>query len=226
MRITALFFIIRIIVLSVTVSGISVGNIKSNERSTQSCRGNQTYNGSANLSGKQYNKLHINGTATLNDITIIDSLTIHGSLQATLLTAPIVKVNGTCTVNHSRANYMVISGAAHINHTVVDNETKVLGLLTASDSTFSNIIVNGKKTVLTNCRVNGNIIVTYNPSRSFEIFGWKLFESKSKETPIVELNNTIVNGTIIFVSSKGIVTASGGNHPACQNGLVAWEPTR
>lgn len=203
----ATFFIMSVIVLNL-ICGMNVSNIKSADLSTKAFLENQTIIGSVNLAHKRYNKLSIKGTATLDDVIIINTLTIHGSLYATYLTAPIVKVNGTCTVNHSRANYIVVSGSAHIDHTVVDNEMKVLDMLTASNSTFSNIIGNGKKIVITNCRVNGNIIVTH------------------KENPVIELHDTIIKGKVVFVASEGMVFASGGNRPACQNGLVAWEPTR
>lgn len=95
-----------------------------------------------------------------------------------------INVKGFCTVN----------GAAHLHDTKINGATIINGFLSARKSTFGNIISATKNMQLSDCHVSS---ITIKPHT----------DSHKNDLQIIELNNTMVTGSITFQQGNGKVIA-------------------
>lgn len=139
-----------------------------------------TINGYAQISNKTFDSLSINGTAELTNITIYKKLQVRGRLDGTTIV-----VEGGLDIN----------GSAELHDVKIKGITVSSGFLEATKSIFNDIFIATKIMQLCDCLVQ-SIIVKPNSTGCGQ-----------DTVQIVELTNTIVNGSITFENGNGRVIA-------------------
>ncbi len=139
--------------------------------------------GSKELSHKAIKKnLTIYGAAILNNVKVGDVLTEYGRLKAL----------------HSHFNQLDVYGCTTLENCIIKKNTKIFGLLEAQSCSFeSNLASCSTFLRLTNCVVQGDITIN---------------KDKGSKVQQIELENTCVEGSIIFEKNKGIILLKGASH--------------
>lgn len=135
-----------------------------------------TINGSGSLRGKSYSRLTINGSGTLTNIDVTEKLIVNGSMSA----------------SESNFQALAANGSINLYKTTVNGLSEINGRLNAESCIFNRIIVNSKRTTLSDSQT-------------------KTIHVRRPQEPVIELNNTKVDGDIIFDGGDGKVFLNGNS---------------
>jgi hypothetical protein len=206
-----MFKVFRLLVLAsiaLPACNCTIGNVTS-------VSDGETIFGNAVSTGRSYSNLTVCGKATLKSVTISEKMT----------------VNGYASVADSKINHASIRGKLDLGKTTASDKISVSGSTNISNSTLKSFSVFGKiflkeSTVSEPSDIRGSIIserstldkVTINASDpetkiSFFKSTTKTLTIISKNTDadeyLVELDDTTVDGDIVFEGKKGQVILKG-----------------
>lgn len=163
----------------------------------------ETANVTGNVSNKKgfgkFNKLHVVGSTSLNNIKGKEKLSLIGR---TVLTDATIEGNAS------------IVGTATLKHANIAGSTTITGPCSASYSSFSSLEVTAPKVVLTDCTAN-TVTLKKNTSTNYHhasLWSWltSWFPQREPEEQTLVLDGeTTINGTITFESGKGILIIKG-----------------
>ncbi|MDP3889255.1 MAG: hypothetical protein Q8Q25_01775 [bacterium] len=94
-----------------------------------------TINGNATFNNRSMKSVLVNGKATLKNVTISDTLSVNGALQASYSTIGTLHTNGN----------------AYLSKTIVQGLSSISGFLQADQSTFDEISISTRNMILVNC---------------------------------------------------------------------------
>ena len=146
--------------------------------------------GTLNCSKGEVHSAEANGNAMVIGTTIKGELTVNGQLTANDAKLSSVTVNGAMTLENTRvAKNLIVHGSAFIKDSKIKGTAVISGHLTAEGSTFSEeISISGQRAVLVKCQTQ-------------ELH----FNKTNAKLETLELENTIVDGNVVFESKKGSI---------------------
>lgn len=146
--------------------------------------------GMLNCSKGEVDSAEANGNAMVIGTIINGDLTVNGQLTANDAKLTSVTVNGAMTLENSRiAKNLIVRGSAFIKNSKIKGTTIMYGHMVAEDTTFGGeVAISATHVSLTKCQTQ------------------EIHINKSKaKTETLELDNTIVDGDVIFESKKGSI---------------------
>lgn len=209
-----IFRLLVFVLIALPACNCKVGDVSCVENSVENIK---TIFGKITLTDKSCSTLNVYGKAVLNRVNISEKLSVSGSVSAT----------------DSKINYISVSGKVELQKTSVSDKVSVSGSVKASDSTIQSFSVSGKvnlrKTIVSApSEISGCIIAEDSTLDKIVINAYdsssKIIFSDSKAKTInviskpaeqkerlVELNNTKIDGDIIFEGKKGKVILRGNS---------------
>jgi len=176
-------------VIVVTLAALYACNnncrIRKNCCFTKTCHHAQTYNNGK--SGSFHGRTALNGSShdnlSINGSGNLSNVTVTGSLSS----------NGSLKLSESTIESLTSNGGTNLQNTIVNGPCTVRGSLYVDSSTLSTISVSSTNITFYNSKTKS--IRVENTSRTIE--------------HIVDLNNTTIDGDIVFESGNGKVLLKG-----------------
>lgn len=139
-------------------------------------------NGSANMHGKKYISLKVNGELEFKGLTIDNFLKVNGSLKGEKLMCDNLNVNGNADIKKVEAREININGLFIGDKIDITGKAIFKGSLILKNSEFKKVDFEGNKVILFDSVINKGI----NFSKPKEL-SWNIFKSTSNTPQILEL---------------------------------------
>lgn len=197
----------------------------------------KTINGFAVLELQSFTCLTINGSAALDDVTILKKLSvngsaslekvkvgqiikIHGSLSAEDCKFHSVIVHGGVTLENTTAHDLEVHGGLSCENVNITSDAIIFGGASFEKSHLQNVEITAKNAHFSDSRVQ-TITLKKNNCSGFWSCCVALFNSYKEQT--IELHDTIVKGDVIFEDAPGVVILKGNSkiHGNVINGTLA-----
>jgi len=150
------------------------------------------------LHNQEFQVLTIYGVAKLTNV-IAEQVEVQGTATLHAVEARNMNINGAVTAQNVKiSENIMLNGSVLLDNTQVMGSTHINGALEAKKSVLHDIDIATEKIVLQDCQVG---TITMKKNRP----GYNFLGINTTKTQVVELDNTIVNGNIIFEEDGGVV---------------------